>query len=142
MTRRMAIMMRHGVHTKKFSNSPPMKAAIKRILIFVLAFVGLVMVAVLARIIDDSIDHDSFLWGVLQFFLALLEIVGFVGILFYVVVIVGMGCRAVVSKDPIEKTLSDENVKKEMKETAKLTILLLLAEFCATKFRDWWNKKS
>ena len=118
-----------------------MKAAGKRILTVVLVIVGLLMIGVVAGIIG-SIDPDFFKGGLLQFFVALLVVVGFFIVLFLMVFVLIKGGHALISKDPIEKTLSDETVRKEMKETAKLTILFLLAEFCATKFRDWWNKKS
>jgi hypothetical protein len=118
-----------------------MKTATKRILIFVLAVAGLFMIGVVAGIIG-SIDPDAFKSDAVKFFESLLYVVGFFVALFGIIFMVVIGGHAAISKEPLEKNLSEEMLKKRLKNAAFFTVVLFYAEYRLKKFRDWWHGKS
>lgn len=118
-----------------------MKTEIKRVLMFILIFTAIVIITFLAAIIND-LYPDFVNNGVVQFFLSLAVVVGFFVGLFLVIFIFVMGAHAAISKDPVEKNLSEEMLKKRLKNMAIFTVLILWSEYELKKFRDWWHKKS
>jgi hypothetical protein len=113
------------------------------ILLFVgaLMLLGFLIIGMVAGIII-LFDPDFFQNDVMKFIASLFDIVGFFGGLFFVIFTLVIGGHAAISKDPIEKNLSEGMLKRRLKNAVIYMILLLWGAYELKKFRDWWHKKS
>lgn len=119
--------------------------------LMLLGLLILLLIGIVTATVDfcdpDIFKNSAFFQNdTVQFFMAVFQVVGFFGGLFLIIFTFVIGGHAAVSKDPIEKNLSGEVLKKRLKRAAALTVALtafsLWVDFELKKFRDWWHKKS
>jgi hypothetical protein len=75
----------------------------------------------------------------LEFLLAVAQIILFIGLLSVIIFVFVIGAHAAVSKKPVEENLHPKMVRRRFQNMIILSFGLLFIEFVLNKIKHWWK---